>query len=227
MASGHSQHGMGMGSHMLEKLMSDRDVITRLYQNHEINRDYDLPYLGGYSVDGKTIYLDRHLPDKVIFEVDGKSYDIDPVRFLCNHEKFEKAVMDALGWAYSAAHEAATGYERRSVLAAGIPWRGYQNAMKHFIKADEAEALQKVPANLDMKPYYSPPPDRGLIARMEKAMKGGEGPKKHTKAEVDYGPGHAKTNCGGCKHFEAPHGCELVRGFIEAKDWCVLWAKGE
>jgi hypothetical protein len=27
-----------------------------------INRSYDIPYIAGYSVDGKTVFIDRHLP---------------------------------------------------------------------------------------------------------------------------------------------------------------------
>ena len=27
-----------------------------------INRDYDIPYIAGYSVDGHTVFIDRHLP---------------------------------------------------------------------------------------------------------------------------------------------------------------------
>jgi len=27
-----------------------------------INRDYDIPYIAGYSQDGHTVFIDRHLP---------------------------------------------------------------------------------------------------------------------------------------------------------------------
>jgi hypothetical protein len=27
-----------------------------------VSHDYDIPYIAGYSVDGKTIFIDRHLP---------------------------------------------------------------------------------------------------------------------------------------------------------------------
>ena len=27
-----------------------------------VNRDYDIPYIAGYSVDGRTVFIDRHLP---------------------------------------------------------------------------------------------------------------------------------------------------------------------
>ena len=171
MATGHRHRGMGMGSHVLRKLLSDKQVQERLWAEHTLNRDYDIPYLGGYSEDGKTIYLDRHLPDEISFEVDGRKHTFRPDHYLCQHEKFEKAVMDTLGWSYTAAHEAATGYERRSVLASGIPWDGYQKSLKPYIKADERESLKKVPKNLDLRPYYTPPIDEDMIRRIKNAQK--------------------------------------------------------
>ena len=27
-----------------------------------VNRDYDVPYIAGYSVDSHTVFIDRHLP---------------------------------------------------------------------------------------------------------------------------------------------------------------------
>ena len=27
-----------------------------------VNRDYDIPYIAGYSQDGHTVFIDRHLP---------------------------------------------------------------------------------------------------------------------------------------------------------------------
>lgn len=171
MSVGHRHRGMGMGTHVLEKLLSDREVRQSLYSDHNLNRGYDIPYLGGYSNDGKTIYLDRHLPDEISFSVDGKTHTFCPDHYICQHEKFEKAVMDACGWSYTAAHEAATGYERRSVLAAGIPWDGYQRSLKPYIKADERQTLKKVPKDLDLRPYYTPPVDEDLIKRIKKAQK--------------------------------------------------------
>ena len=39
------------------------DVVKALRRRvRSVNRDYDVPYIAGYSVDGKTIFIDRHLP---------------------------------------------------------------------------------------------------------------------------------------------------------------------
>ncbi len=237
MASGHSfygsgvGYGMGMGRQTLERLMRNPEVMSRLFQPSEVNRDYDIPYLGGISVDAKTVYLDRHLPNQLTLDVDGRRHTFDPAPFICAHERFEKAVMDGVGWEYPHAHEAANGYERRHVILAGLPWRDYQKSLEPFIKADEKEALEKVPGNLEMRPYLAPPVDNALIARMEKAM-GGSKARKHSKADVRYGEGMATSHCGpvakwphgACEHFEAPNSCQLVRGYIKPSGWCGLWS---
>jgi hypothetical protein len=142
----------------------------------------------------------------------------------------EIACLDALGWGYSHAHEVATGFERRHVVGAGLDWPSYQKCMKRFIKHAENEKLDKVPGDLDMKPYHEEPVDHKLIARMEDAM-GDVNATKVSKESVDYSPGHAHSHCGpmkkwpkgDCLHFIKPHSCELVRGYIKPADWCGLW----
>jgi len=173
MSAGH--HFMGSsGSHshqVVDKLLEDPEVRKLLWRAGEINRDeYDLPYLAGYSTDGKTIYIDRHLPDKLSYTYRGVKKEYDVEQFLRDHEAFEKAVIDALGWSYDHAHQAATGYERRHVMRAGLMWQPYQEAYRPYIKADEHEKLKKVPADLDMTPYLQEPIDHRLLARMKKAM---------------------------------------------------------
>lgn len=235
MASGHNcQAGPCQSSVTIERLLKNPDVRRLLYRVHDINTDYDLPYLGGYSENGETVYIDRHLPEVLRIEEDGTHKEFNPHQFITMHERFEKAVMDALGWGYEHAHQAATGYERRGVLAAGLPWKGYDKVLRKYIKADEHEKLSKVPANLDMKPYYAPPVNRGLIARMEKVMGTGKG--KEDKKSVDYSKGMPDSHCGKvphwphrgeCRYFLPPFSCEKVKGYIEPKYWCKLHEKVE
>jgi hypothetical protein len=40
------------------------------------------------------------------------------------------------------------------------------------------------------------------------------------KSEVAYGPGIARRKCALCTMFEAPHGCTLVRGWIDPQAVC-------
>lgn len=228
MAIGHHQRGMGMSSRLIDKLTSDRQVMGKVWESHNVNREYDIPYISGHSTDGKTIYVDQHLPDTITFELDGKTHEVRPLEYVLDHERFEKAVREALGWAYESSHEAATGYARRQIVQRGIPWHAFQEALKYFVKKD---GLKNVPADLDMQPYYTHPVDQTLVARMDKATTEGKGQPKSEKAAVDYGEGHAASHCGptkrwrtgDCEHFKGPHGCELVGGYIQPTGWCRLW----
>ena len=40
-----------------------------------LDRQHDIPYLAGYSNDGKTIYIDRHMPRTMKFR--GREIDTD------------------------------------------------------------------------------------------------------------------------------------------------------
>jgi len=42
-------------------LMLDR-ALDSILGKIKLDRRHDIPYLAGYSQDGKTIYIDRHLP---------------------------------------------------------------------------------------------------------------------------------------------------------------------
>lgn len=237
MSAGHRHHH-GAGGHgilVVERLLKNLAVREELFQRWDIDRNHDLPYLGGTSTKFRRVYLDQHLPDMISYTHDGQKKEFSPIPFLMAHETFERSVMDSLGWHYSHAHQAATGYEKRQVLAAGLLWGPYDRVMQRYVKADEHEKLKNVPADLDMRPYNAPPVDEALLARMEKAM-GGKNVLKKSQVEVHYTKeGHPSSHCGPvkswksgeCVHFIAPHSCEGVRGYIEPRGWCVLWNGGK
>lgn len=220
LSAGHGHSGgdtdtVTLSTQTLDRLLLIPEIIERLDAPHEINREFDLPYLGGYDKAGHKIYIDRHFPSKI----EGRNL----IPHIVDHERFEKAVMDILGWGYTHAHEAANAFERRGVLKAGMFWNTYNKWLDPFIKADEHEKLVKVPPTLDMKPYYEPPIDHKLIAHMEIAM----GLGKQSKEDVGYKDGTKKEHCGICEEFEVDHknGCHLVRGYINAEKWCRLFSK--
>ena len=66
-----------VNSHMLCKSVDE--ILTRIH----LDRDHDIPYLAGYSVDRKKIYIDRHL-EKSFVDHNGHKHDVD--RFLILHE---------------------------------------------------------------------------------------------------------------------------------------------
>ena len=47
------------------------DAVARRVK--KLDRAHDVPYLAGYSLDGKTIYIDRHMPRA--FKLRGRSVE--------------------------------------------------------------------------------------------------------------------------------------------------------
>ena len=114
-----------------------------------VNRNYDIPYIAGYSQDGRTVFIDRHLPRTFRWLM--KTVRVEP--FLMTHEIVEKALLDELRLHYLHAHQIAVRIERDAVKAAGVSWWAYQRFMKQHEKVIEEERLIRVPATLDLTPY--------------------------------------------------------------------------
>ena len=112
-------------------------------------RGYAIPYLAGYSVDGHTIFIDRHMPKQFTWQ----RRTISTARFLIVHEAVEKALIQLLGLHYLHAHQLALRAEQASVRAEGIEWEAYDDFMQQYIKEIGDERLTRVPENLDLKPY--------------------------------------------------------------------------
>ena len=130
-------------------LMLDRALDAILRRLKKLDREHDIPYLAGYSQDGKTIYIDRHLPKSFTFR--GRTIEVD--RFLILHEEVEKTLIDQLGLHYLHAHQIATRAEEAAVNAERITWKAYDRFMQKYVKSIGDERLSKVPADLDLKPY--------------------------------------------------------------------------
>src|SRR5256885_14296713 len=87
-----------------------------------VDRGYDLPYIAGYSTDGHTVFIDRHLPRTFRWLL--KPVRVEP--FLLTHEIVEKALIDELRLHYLHAHQIATRAERDAIKASGVSWWAYQ-----------------------------------------------------------------------------------------------------
>jgi len=163
----------------VSSLMLDRalDAIVRRVKN--LDRRHDIPYLAGYSRDGKTIYIDRHMPRS--FRYRGREIDTD--RFLILHEEVEKTLIDQLGLHYLHAHQIATRAEQAAVRAAGVSWRDYDRFMQKYVKRIGDEGLSKVPADLDLKPYRDEH-DLDLLRRMGDAIDKGHAPEEFRSPKV-------------------------------------------
>ncbi len=131
----------------------------------KINRKYDVPYVAGYSENGKTIYIDRHLPK--VLKINNKKVPID--RYLIMHEAVEKTLIDQLGLHYQFAHQIALRVEEAAVRADKVSWREYNNQLMKYIKKIGDENLTRLPKNLDLKPYHDEH-DTTLLKRMQKLI---------------------------------------------------------
>jgi hypothetical protein len=145
----------------VSSLMLDRALDAIVRRVKKLDRAHDIPYLAGYSQDGKTIYIDRHMPKTMKF----RGREIDTDRFLILHEEVEKTLIDQLDLHYLHAHQIATRAEEAAVRAAGIGWREYDRFMQKFVKTIGDERLKKVPPDLDLKPYRDEH-DFDLLQRM-------------------------------------------------------------
>ena len=125
------------------------EVVKSLRKRVKIDHSYDIPYIAGYSKDGRTIYIDRHLPRS--FRSWTSRVYVTP--YLVTHEIVEKALLDELDLHYLHAHQIGIRAERAAVEAAGISWKTYEGFMKKYEKTIEEEKLQRVPRDLDLTPY--------------------------------------------------------------------------
>ena len=148
----------------VSSLMLDRALDAIAQRVGSIDRTHDIPYLAGYSLDGKRIYIDRHLPPT--FRHRGRNVAVD--RYLLLHEEVEKALIDHLDLHYQHAHQIATRAEEAAVRADGISWRAYDRFMQQYVKTMGDERLSNVPSDLDLKPYRDEH-DYDLMRRMQDA----------------------------------------------------------
>jgi hypothetical protein len=124
--------------------------------------------IAGYSVDGRTVFIDRNLPRTFRWLM--KTVRVEP--FLLTHEIVEKSLLDELRLHYLHAHQIAVRAERDAVKAAGVSWWAYQRFMKQHERAIEEKALVKVPKSLDLTPYRDEK-DFGLLKRIVQREKSG------------------------------------------------------
>jgi len=173
-------------------LMLDR-ALDAILRRVKLDRRHDIPYLAGYSEDGKTIYIDRHMPRSFKF----RGHAVATDRFLILHEAVEKTLIDQLGLHYLHAHQIASRAEQAAVRAAGIGWKAYDDFMQKNVKHIGDERLTKVPADLDLKPYRDEH-DYDLVQRMLDCIARGEAPEgvkaEHIHAAVDRHMPHLKTH---------------------------------
>lgn len=149
------------GSWKLSKAELD-GAINAIRKRRRIDQTHDIPYVAGYSRDGKTLYLDRELPDTIT--IGDKRVNI--AQFIILHEEIEKALEDEVQLAYLHAHQIALRGELAAVAANGIDWRAYNVAtLKLCAKIGTRREYPNCPKDLDLTPYKDEK-DKQTLARM-------------------------------------------------------------
>jgi hypothetical protein len=180
-----------------------------------INRNYDIAYLAGYSTDGKMVYIDRHIPSSL--RIGDRQVNVIP--FLVAHESAEKWAIDNEQKPYATAHkDYGNVAERAKLKLAKVNDDEYERALRPYIKATEHERIVRSPRNLDLVPYRAKPRDESLLRAIIAA---GTAPKV-SKAIARYSRGSPATRCGNCEHY-GQHNCEVVVGRIDPGYWCKYW----
>ena len=115
-----------------------------------LDTDHDIPYLGGISIDGKTVYRDRLSPSGYTSK---KFKWVDTDKYLMIHEHVEKIFLDR-GWSYLLAHQLATQVEYAAVKNDGYDLNEYDKTLDGWYKnCMKRPVYEDVPENLEQRPY--------------------------------------------------------------------------
>ena len=134
---------------ILNNVVIGKTIKRKSAGDVKVSTDYDIKYTGGYSLDGKTIYLDEHFPR--ILHVEGK--EVDTVKSIGLHHELPEKWFSDEKYEYPYAHEIATGIEKQYVESLGVTWKGYCDEVDKNLRKVYNRELGKSPSNLDLAPY--------------------------------------------------------------------------
>lgn len=190
MSSGVADNPEPVTSAVMQKVMANAAVVANMRRQFVVSRDYDIPFIAGYSKDGRTLYIDKDMPKAFMYR--GRTINSD--RFLLLHEQVEKALIDAIlagdddsraimvllkmtgpdDDIYYHTHGVATAVEEATfAMVYGSSLLGAYNAfMDQHIKEMLDQTIKRVPEDLDLTPYTSSedPEDRELLQYMKRRM---------------------------------------------------------
>jgi len=126
-----------------------------------VNYDFDIPFLGGSSIDGARVYVDRRAYPAIVKE--------SLLSGLITHERVE-GILLRTGRSYADSHEFATCAEDETYQRAGKDPKAAQKLYPKLLDNTEIENIYRVPDDLHMEPYLYPPVDEAMVARMRAAM---------------------------------------------------------
>lgn len=138
-------------------------ALDAIRQRIYVDRNHDIPGIAGYSLDGRTIYIDRHMPHGFVDH--GRRVYTD--RFLILHAAVEKALIRWLGLSCEHAHGIATLAEWAAVRGEGLDLEVYEDFLLQHVKTAEHEQLARIPNTLDLRSYRESC-DREVLQRLER-----------------------------------------------------------
>ena len=125
--------------------------VVNVHKGNEvkISSEFDIKYAGGYSRDGKTLYMDRNFPREI--DVLGKK--IDTIESIVRHHELTEKWLADDAYEYPYAHEVATRIERMHVESLGGDWAEYSKIVSKYLKDVAGRRLESSPPDLDLSPY--------------------------------------------------------------------------
>lgn len=214
-------------------ILGEADTSKLYGQSVKLDTMHDIPYAGGVSVDGRTVYIDRKLYTDLRLgkvRVRGMTWK-QVVQCWIEHEHTEKSVVDGDNPVdvYLGAHAMATTKENETAkMILGNADR-YEDAIEPALKACAARDPVIVPKDLWCGPYLDAPSKRDLEILRIFRSKGVVDAFKHAKSDPSVMYGIAARRCGDCKHFESPGKtlslCEVVAGRVREGRQCLRYVE--
>lgn len=133
-----------------------------------INTNYNVPYAAGYSISGKTLYIDPRIPE--FAEINKVKVDI--WYMVAIHELVEESLEHSFGFKYEESHKMAIGAEKvaLSLKYPKVKWEDYNTWWQPYIKLC-CESFTSLPPDLDYEPITDSK-DNETIAKVNKLKPG-------------------------------------------------------
>lgn len=147
-----------------------KEVEKKLHAEVKLDTKHDVPYTAGYSKDGKTVYIDRTVPQFLEVKAKGsraKLVKIDIWNTFLFHETTELSLeSEPYDLEYVFAHQCALHLERDYVEALGADWTDYNTKTLKIVNAIYARKIfPNIPKDLDKEPMYAED-DEAILEQM-------------------------------------------------------------
>ena len=143
-----------------DALLAKPWFLREYLRRPRVDSSWDIPYVGGVSLDNSTVYVDRH----AFIWITRNGY----LPALIAHEHVEGILM-AHGWQYELAHHIANAAENEVYRRVGIDPKSTQQFWNELIRKAGDETVTRCPPDLNTEPYKS---DERHLAAVKAAQAG-------------------------------------------------------